>query len=51
MWYARGCRTIEDLCNGVGDVTLNEGQKIGIEFYDGICTEVQKLCARLNERF
>ncbi|KAF8824638.1 hypothetical protein HHX47_DHR8000054 [Lentinula edodes] len=36
MWYARGCRTIEDLCNGVGDVALNEGQKIGIEFYDDL---------------
>ncbi|KAJ3762525.1 hypothetical protein EV360DRAFT_35487 [Lentinula raphanica] len=36
MWYARGCRTIEDLCNGVGDVTLNEGQKIGIQFYDDL---------------
>ncbi|KAJ3997744.1 DNA polymerase lambda [Lentinula boryana] len=36
MWYARGCRTIEDLCNGVGDVTLNEGQKIGIKFYDDL---------------
>ncbi|KAJ3971993.1 hypothetical protein EV361DRAFT_908160 [Lentinula raphanica] len=36
MWYARGCRTIEDLCNSVGDVTLNEGQKIGIQFYDDL---------------
>ncbi|KAJ3850719.1 DNA polymerase lambda [Lentinula lateritia] len=36
MWYARGCRTIEDLCNGVGDVALNEGQRIGIEFYDDL---------------
>ncbi|KAJ3717229.1 DNA polymerase lambda [Lentinula guzmanii] len=36
MWYARGCRTIEDLCNGVGDVALNEGQKIGIKFYDDL---------------
>ncbi|KAJ3739833.1 Nucleotidyltransferase [Lentinula detonsa] len=36
MWYARGCRTIEDLCNGLGDVTLNEGQKIGIKFYDDL---------------
>ncbi|KAJ4480856.1 DNA polymerase lambda [Lentinula aciculospora] len=36
MWYARGCRTVEDICNGVGDVKLNDGQKIGIEFYDDL---------------
>ncbi|KAJ7658507.1 hypothetical protein B0H17DRAFT_1096959 [Mycena rosella] len=36
MWYAAGCRTLEDLKAGKGGVVLTPAQKIGIQFYDDI---------------
>lgn len=35
-WYVNGCRTLDDLRAGKGGVNLTEGQKIGLEFYEGI---------------
>ena len=34
-WYAAGCRTLEDLVAGKGDVKLSSVQEIGIKFYSG----------------
>ncbi|KAJ6578743.1 DNA polymerase lambda [Mycena vulgaris] len=36
MWYAAGCRSLDDLRAGKGGVTLTDAQKIGIQFYDDI---------------
>ncbi|KAJ2919657.1 hypothetical protein MD484_g855, partial [Candolleomyces efflorescens] len=35
-WYSAGCRTLEDLSNGVGGVKLSSAQEIGLKFYDDI---------------
>ncbi|KAJ7628647.1 hypothetical protein FB45DRAFT_918865 [Roridomyces roridus] len=36
QWYAAGLRTLGDLLAGRGGVTLNPGQRIGIQYYDDI---------------
>ncbi|KAJ7628623.1 hypothetical protein FB45DRAFT_918780 [Roridomyces roridus] len=36
QWYAAGLRTLDDLLAGRGGVTLNPGQRIGIQYYDDI---------------
>ncbi|KAJ2931934.1 hypothetical protein H1R20_g5152, partial [Candolleomyces eurysporus] len=35
-WYSAGCRTLDDLRNGVGGVKLSSVQEIGLQFYDDI---------------
>ncbi|KIK66377.1 hypothetical protein GYMLUDRAFT_193030 [Collybiopsis luxurians FD-317 M1] len=42
MWYNNGCRTLDDLRNGKGGVKLNEGQEIGLEFYDDLNTRMPR---------
>jgi DNA polymerase lambda len=34
-WHARGCRTLDDLREGQGEVVLSSCQQIGLRYYDG----------------
>ncbi|KAF7321117.1 DNA polymerase lambda [Mycena chlorophos] len=35
-FYLAGCRTLQDLADGVGGVKLNEAQQIGLKYYEDI---------------
>ncbi|KLO15599.1 Nucleotidyltransferase [Schizopora paradoxa] len=36
MWYASGCRTLDDVKQRKGGITVSDVQEIGIRFYDDI---------------
>ncbi|KAI5121470.1 hypothetical protein M0805_003927 [Coniferiporia weirii] len=41
-WYASGCRTLEDIRQRKGGITLSPAQEIGLRFYDDINTRIPR---------
>lgn len=35
QWYARGCRTLDDVKARKGGIMLTAAQEIGLKFYEG----------------
>ncbi|KAF9529876.1 hypothetical protein CPB83DRAFT_851735 [Crepidotus variabilis] len=42
QWFAAGCRSLDDLRDGKGNVKLSPAQQIGLQFYDDINTRMPR---------